>query len=321
MDESEVNMSSDEKMLSDKPKPKKRSLVERELETSLTARVTSPASAEDGTTTSRYGRARRVKTDSDFYSTEKAVAIALKSPKFDKTPVKSPTAYKMHASNSPVRVESALQNQIENIYTANISLSRFGSDEKRGKLTSPAVKKFPKSYVKTDLIQTKEKEETITLIKNMFSPNKPTYNSHLSNILERSSEKYALNGNMSKQQNGYGDKASIVKMLDFDSKQKPKYKDVSIVKTLDFDSKSKRKDREHTTVLSKSELFDLEAKCEYQVGDLAWARMGTYPFWPCIITRDPDTNMFVRKKCKYKSTHFHYFLKIFIERPIRLPKI
>ncbi|CAH2059654.1 unnamed protein product, partial [Iphiclides podalirius] len=47
----------------------------------------------------------------------------------------------------------------------------------------------------------------------------------------------------------------------------------------------------------------MEAKCEYQVGDLAWARMGTYPFWPCIITRDPLSGTFVKKKLFGRIEH------------------
>lgn len=267
-------------------KPKKRSLVERELETSLTARVTSPVTNGDASCTSRYGRTRRLKTDADFCEGDKAITKALKSPSFDKSPIKiqSPV-YRMHASNSPSRTEppkmiatdTKLENQMEHIYNANVSLSRFGNEEKN--LSLSPVKKYPKVYVRKDLIQSKEKEETVSLRKNIFSPVKsprPT-NSHLSNVLERSSEKYALNGNV--KQNGYLDTSSVVK-------------------TLDFDGKKKKKDSKDAKILSKSELFEMEAKCAYQVGDLAWARMGTYPFWPCIVTREPGSEMFIRKKRK-----------------------
>ncbi|XP_069362911.1 uncharacterized protein [Maniola hyperantus] len=281
MEESEDNMSAEEIKFGDtliKAKPKKRSLVERELETSLTARVTSPLTNGDATSTSRYGRARRIKSNSDFCDSEKSAPKLHKTPALDKSPskVQSP-AYKMHASNSPVRIETpkrdmSLENQIENIFNENISLSRFGSEEKACKSTT---KKSPKVYIRKDLIQSKDKEDdTVVLIKNMFSPSKSAKksNTHLSNYLERSSEKY----NMRKPINGYLNTSSVVKTLDFDSKKKKK--------------------EEKKAVLSKSELFDLEAQCEYQVGDLAWARMGTYPFWPCIITRDPLSGMFVKKK-------------------------
>lgn len=305
MEESDDTMSSDDLKnifvtLSGQVKPKKRSLVERELETSLTEHFTSPISYGDSLSKSRYGRARRFKTDINCSDAEKSATEVLKSPNVEKTPGKlHPSAYKMHASNSPVTdstkrisVEGNLENQIENIYNANMSLSRFGSEEK--KMSSSPAKKFPKVYTRKDLIQSKEKDETVTLIKNLFSPVKSSYkqsNSHLSNILERSSEKYSLNGNdlQKAKQNGYCN-ASVVKMLDFDENKRKKKENKDVCRP----------------ILSKSEQFDLEAKCLFQVGDLAWARMGTYPFWPCIITREPVSDMFVRKKCKFFKILFWY---------------
>lgn len=286
MEESDDNVNSEDLRYDDsssvKAKPKKRSLVERELETNLTARVTSPVTNSDSSSTSRYGRARRLKTDSEFLDTEKATKLKSPNPKVDKSPskIQSPV-YKMHASNSPIRIETpkrpehSLENQIENIYTENISLSRFGSEEKKNK---SSTKKYPKVYIRKDLIQTKDKDsdDTVVLIKNMFSPS----NSSKKSNLNYSSEKYSSN---IKKPNGHLN---------------------SVVKTLDFDGNKKKKVVERKS-LSKSELFEMEAKCEYQVGDLAWARMGTYPFWPCIITRDPLSEMFVKKKRKY-----FYFIKI-----------
>uniref|UniRef100_A0A2A4J3Z0 Histone-lysine N-methyltransferase n=1 Tax=Heliothis virescens TaxID=7102 RepID=A0A2A4J3Z0_HELVI len=290
MDESEDNMSSEDLKVSGSPltiksKPKKRSLIERELETNLTARVTSPVSTGDGTSTSRYGRARRLKSEIDQSDTKKVTA-ELKSPLAEKSPVKTQSpVYKMHASNSPLRseqpkivgVETFLENQIENIYQENISLSRFATEEVKKTSPSPA-KKFPKVYIRKDLIQKREADENVMFIKNMFSPVKSASKSsstHLNNILERSSERYSLGS--AKQQNGYLDNSSVVK-------------------TLDFDSKKKKKDHRESKTPSKSDLFELEAKCAYQVGDLAWARMGTYPFWPSIVTRDPSNGVFVKKK-------------------------
>lgn len=301
MDESEDNMSSEDLKAFDSPqivksKPKKRSLIERELETSLTSRVTSPVSINDGMSTSRYGRARRLKTGIEQADAKKVTA-ELKSPLAEKSPTKAQSpAYKMHASNSPLRseppkvkgVETFLENQIESIYQENISLSRFGTEEVNKTSPSPA-KKFPKVYIRKDLIQKRESDENVVFIKNMFSPAKSANKSsstHLNNILERSSERYSLGS--TKPQNGFLDNSSVVK-------------------TLDFDIKKKKKD---TKTPSKSDLFDLEAKCAYQVGDLAWARMGTFPFWPSIVTRDPSNGIFVRKKCKYLKL---YFLKMFFE--------
>lgn len=263
-----------------KTKSRKRSQIERELETSLTARVTSPLTNGGSATTSRYGRARQMKSDAEFCNEKPSKSQ--KSPRLDKSqsPSKSQSpAYKMHASNSPIRIETpkrdSLENQIENISNENFSLSRFSSEEK---VPKSATKKFPKVYVRKDLIQSKEKEDdTVVLIKNIFSPSKSgkKSNTHLSNYLDRSAEKHDTKKPMHTHLNTS-----------------------SVVKTLDFDGKKKKKE-EKKTALSKNELFDLEAQSEYQVGDLAWARMGTYPFWPCIITRDPLSGMFVKKKCKY----------------------
>ncbi|XP_063541840.1 repetitive organellar protein-like [Cydia strobilella] len=312
MDESEENMSTEDINNVDSPvsvkiKPKKRSLVERELETNLTARVTSPVTGEVSST-SRYGRARRLKTASDM-DAEKI----MKPLKVDVS--KQPQAYKMHASNSPIQKESpqrtisvgsSIEHQIENIYNENISLSRFGSEEKANS-QSPA-KKFSKVYIRKDLIQ-KPDTDTVVLIKNMFSPNKS--NSHLSNILERSSEKYSLNGH-GKAMNGFPDTSSVVKTLDFDGKKKNKQvspappikKEIKEIISKEVKEKVMFKDVKEKVVskevkekvVSKNELFELEATCEYQVGDLAWARVGTYPFWPCIVTREPFSDMFVKKK-------------------------
>lgn len=284
MEESEENLSADDIYQTDSPtirsKPKKRSMIERELETNLTARVTSPISSSDGSSTSRYGRSRRLKNEV-VPETEKSPKTN-KLPRLEKSPkpnVQSPV-YKMHASNSPIKMDTSksepqFDNQIENIYTENISFSRFGSAEKK----STPSKKHPKVYIRKDLIQTKDKdketEETVVLIKNMFSPVKSTQKSHVSSA-DKSKEKYRA-------------KRRLSKSIDTSS----------VVKTLDFDEQKSRKDSEKKVSLSKNETFELEAQSEYQVGDLAWARMGSYPFWPCIITREPLSGLFVKKKCKY----------------------
>lgn len=291
MDESEDNMSSESGVKVDrnsavKTKPKKRSLVERELETNLTARVTSPVTTGDGTSTSRYGRARRLKTESESTDSRKSMTDVLKNTPPEKSPnkVQSPV-YKMHASNSPIRnispkttpVETFLENQIETIYQENKSLSRFGADE----VLKSSPCKNTKIYIQKDLIQSREPEETVVLIKSIFSPSKGNdkqKNMHLSNIFERCSDKFSLSSN-DNVQNGF-------------------ISNPSVVKTLDFDNKKKKKENKYVKCMSKSDLFELEAKCMYQVGDLAWSRMGTYPFWPCIVTRDPTTGIFVKKKCK-----------------------
>ena len=34
--------------------------------------------------------------------------------------------------------------------------------------------------------------------------------------------------------------------------------------------------------------LEIELPCKYVAGELAWARVGTAPFWPCTFTYDPD---------------------------------
>ena len=34
-----------------------------------------------------------------------------------------------------------------------------------------------------------------------------------------------------------------------------------------------------------------DSNLEYSLGSIAWARIGQYPYWPCIVTLDPDSNI------------------------------
>ena len=34
--------------------------------------------------------------------------------------------------------------------------------------------------------------------------------------------------------------------------------------------------------------------CDWEIGDLAWARVSGYPFWPCKITSDPQQRIFTK---------------------------
>lgn len=35
-------------------------------------------------------------------------------------------------------------------------------------------------------------------------------------------------------------------------------------------------------------------ECSWAVGHLAWARVGNFPFWPCIVTPDPVSMIYYR---------------------------
>lgn len=286
MEDSEDNIMTTEDVKSvDNPttvrvKPKKRSIVERELETNLTARITSPLTNRDRTSTSRYGRARRLKIETEVSDLKKVIPDVLKSNQNEKSPVKAQSpVYKMHASNSPMKMESpkrqieAFVAQGQNSQQENISVNCFDSDD-----ISPE-NRLPKIFVRKDIMKSKDTK----LGKNVFSPKKSQkINSHLNNLLERTS----ANFNMNKSKD-YIENLSVVKTLDFDSKKKKKE---------NKESKSNINTVKENKTAPKNEVFDLEAQCLYQVGDLAWARMGTYPFWPSIITRDPLSGLFVKKK-------------------------
>lgn len=41
-------------------------------------------------------------------------------------------------------------------------------------------------------------------------------------------------------------------------------------------------------LVNEDEDLESELPCKYSVGELAWARVGTAPFWPCTFTYDPD---------------------------------
>lgn len=50
----------------------------------------------------------------------------------------------------------------------------------------------------------------------------------------------------------------------------------------------------------------------WEIGQLAWARMSIYPFWPCMITFDPNSLMAFQKvqtigKSKTHMIHVHFF--------------
>jgi hypothetical protein len=39
--------------------------------------------------------------------------------------------------------------------------------------------------------------------------------------------------------------------------------------------------------------------CDWAVGDLAWAHVSGYPFWPCMITLDPHQRIFTKTSGKW----------------------
>ncbi|XP_014222900.1 histone-lysine N-methyltransferase NSD2-like isoform X1 [Trichogramma pretiosum] len=52
--------------------------------------------------------------------------------------------------------------------------------------------------------------------------------------------------------------------------------------------------------------------CKWELNQLAWARMSIYPFWPCMVTHDPNSLLTYKKvstvgKMKSLMIHVHFF--------------
>ncbi|XP_043481484.1 histone-lysine N-methyltransferase NSD2-like [Leptopilina heterotoma] len=56
---------------------------------------------------------------------------------------------------------------------------------------------------------------------------------------------------------------------------------------------------------------NLSIKCPWILGQLAWARGSSYPFWPCVVTLDPTTLLYFKVQNKGRSqalmVHVQYF--------------
>lgn len=46
---------------------------------------------------------------------------------------------------------------------------------------------------------------------------------------------------------------------------------------------------------------------EFGVGDLMWAKIGSYPYWPCIVSTSPGTQTFQKPAKKGSLLHVHFF--------------
>jgi len=37
-----------------------------------------------------------------------------------------------------------------------------------------------------------------------------------------------------------------------------------------------------------------EKKKDFEIGDIVWAKLGSYPFWPSMVCNDPETNVYIK---------------------------
>ena len=46
---------------------------------------------------------------------------------------------------------------------------------------------------------------------------------------------------------------------------------------------------------------------EYEIGDITWAKLEGYPWWPSIVCRDPNLDKHVMVKDKHTQIHVQFF--------------
>ena len=79
-------------------------------------------------------------------------------------------------------------------------------------------------------------------------------------------------------------------------------------KTVDSETETEEEDR----VLSKEKIEELMKTLPetFLPGDLAWARLGVAPYWPCTITLDPDQEIHSNVSMKGKKAHREYHVQV-----------
>lgn len=48
----------------------------------------------------------------------------------------------------------------------------------------------------------------------------------------------------------------------------------------------------------KKLVTEAQPHVQFSVGDIVWAKVCGYPWWPCMITTDPEFNLHFRQKGK-----------------------
>lgn len=48
---------------------------------------------------------------------------------------------------------------------------------------------------------------------------------------------------------------------------------------------------------------------QFSAGDIVWAKVSRYPWWPCMITTDPELNLHFRQKSKDPSAHAAFIFR------------
>ena len=48
---------------------------------------------------------------------------------------------------------------------------------------------------------------------------------------------------------------------------------------------------------------EVSAGVKFQVGDLVWSKVGTYPWWPCMVSSDPQLEVHTKINTRGKKRH------------------
>lgn len=54
---------------------------------------------------------------------------------------------------------------------------------------------------------------------------------------------------------------------------------------------------------------DAQPHVQYSVGDIIWTKVSGYPWWPCMITTDPELDVHCRSKGNFRfiiTMHFSH---------------
>ncbi|XP_065317367.1 histone-lysine N-methyltransferase NSD2-like isoform X2 [Gordionus sp. m RMFG-2023] len=66
-------------------------------------------------------------------------------------------------------------------------------------------------------------------------------------------------------------------------------------------------DNEITDDINEATNQNNDIPCNWLVGDLIWAKLSTYPWWPSMIIYDPSLGIFTRTKKKNREYHVQFF--------------
>jgi len=64
------------------------------------------------------------------------------------------------------------------------------------------------------------------------------------------------------------------------------------------------------SVEPKSPIPTNEKKNDFEIGDIVWAKIGRYPFWPSIVCIDPETNVYIKGSLRKLFMLFNNILVI-----------